>query len=381
MQILDKMRSVKGDLRNLWTAIFIAMSGFGIYVAVFYNFATEYIKIEPQDLGIVEGVREVPGLLCAGIIALLMGVSEPVIAFIAFLVFALGLFGHAAVESTLSLAVWSFVWSMGMHLWLPLQNSLALSLSVKGREGTRVGQTVSVMSLAMLTGMLAVFIVGYRLSFQTWFIAGGVLATVGALFMLRIRRDVGVEKKPRIVVKKKYWLYYALTFLEGSRRQIFTTFAIYALTKVFETPLPTVALLMMANSAISFFGAQYLGRLIDRTGERKILLTSYATLVAVFIGYGVVDDVSILFGLFLVDNVFFLSTNCLTTYLQKTAEPQDVMPTLSFGVTVNHMAAVLVPPVGGFLWATYGYPVTFYSGAGIAAMSFAIAFFIRKKSV
>jgi predicted MFS family arabinose efflux permease len=197
--------------------------------------------------------------------------------------------------------------------------------------------------------------------------------------MSRVRRDIGHVDKPRFVLKGKYRLYYALTFLEGCRKQVFFTFAVFALTKVYHTHLRVIALLMLVNGLVNMFGAPVVGRLIDRIGERKILLTSYAALIFVFLGYAEIRHAHVLYVMYCLDNLFYLSTTCLTTYLQKIAAPEDLMPTLSMGVTMNHIAAVLVPLIGGYLWASLGYPVTFKGGAIVVFVSFLLASRVGRK--
>jgi predicted MFS family arabinose efflux permease len=194
-----------------------------------------------------------------------------------------------------------------------------------------------------------------------------------------VRRDICHADKPRLVWKSKYRLYYALTFLEGCRKQVFFTFAVYSLTKVYHTHLQTIALLMLVNGCVNMFGAPVVGRLIDRIGERKILRTSYAALILVFLGYAQIRHAHVLYVLYCLDNLFYLSTNCLTTYLQKIAAPEDLMPTLSMGVTMNHIAAVLVPLIGGYLWASLGYPVTFKGGAIVVFVSLLLASRVGEK--
>jgi predicted MFS family arabinose efflux permease len=120
-------------------------------------------------------------------------------------------------------------------------------------------------------------------------------------------------------------------------------------------------------------GYPIVGKLIDRIGERKILLASYSSLIMVFVCYATIRHAPILCALYCLDNLFYLSTTCLTTYIQKIAALEDLMPTLSLGVTLNHTAAVVVPLIGGFLWASLGYPVTFFGGAVVVFISLLMA--------
>lgn len=379
--IIARLRGVRRDLKFLWAAVFCLMFGFGIYGATFFNFATEVLKVQPREIGVVEAIRETPGFLCVLVAALTMRVAEPVLGSISLVLMTIGLGAYAWVGGVHSLVVWSFVWSVGLHTWMPIQSSLVMHLSDDGAKGKRLGQTACIGSIGGVLGMAAVMIVGLRLPYPQWFLLGSASMGVAALAMLMVRRDIGSADKPRFVWKPRYSLYYALTFLEGCRKQVFFTFAVYALTKVYSTQLRTIALLMVVNHLVNIFGAPRVGRMIDRIGERKILITSYTALIAVFLGYAIVEHAHVLYVLYCLDNLFYLSTTCLTTYLQKIAAPEDLMPTLSLGVTLNHTAAVLVPLIGGFLWASFGYQVTFYGGAVVVAISLLLARRVGERKV
>jgi len=367
------------NLKLVWIAVFSLGLGFGIYGATFFNFITEFIKIQPRQLGWLEATRELPGFLCFVVAALTMRIAEPLLSTFAFLLMALGLALMSTVHAVPALMLCSFVWSVGLHTWMPLQSSITMHLAEAHEKGKRLGQTAGSWSLGAVTGMAAVLIVGLHLSYQSWFLMGGGFYAVAAYLMSRVRRDIGHVDKPRFVLKSRYRLYYALTFLEGCRKQVFFTFAVFALTKVYHTPLRIIALLMLVNGLVNMFGAPVVGRLIDRIGERKILLTSYAALIFVFIGYAEIRHAHVLYVMYCLDNLFYLSTACLTTYLQKIAAPEDLMPTLSMGVTMNHIAAVLVPLIGGYLWASLGYPVTFKGGAIVVFLSLLLASRVGRK--
>lgn len=361
------------EFRLLWAAVVCLMFGYGVYSAVYYNFATESLNIRPEQLGVVESFRELPGLLCVFVAAITMRIAEPTLGSISMILMAIGISASAAVHRVPTLIVWSFTWSMGLHMWMPLSSSITLNLADDKNKGKRLGQTLAAGSLGSVLGMVIVLAVGNHLLYSTWFLIGGATIIIASLILSKLRRDVGHTEKPALVYKRKYSLYYILTFLEGCRKQVFMTFAIYALTRVYSTPLRTVALLMVINSIVNFFGGPIVGRAIDKIGEKRILVTSYSCLILVFLGYATIKTVHWLYLLYCLDNFFYLSTNCLTTYLQKIASPEDLMPTLSMGVTFNHVAAVAVPLVGGLLWARFGYPVTFFGGMFVVAISLFMA--------
>jgi predicted MFS family arabinose efflux permease len=195
------------------------------------------------------------------------------------------------------------------------------------------------------------------------------LVLFGAITLLFIKRCKGEMNKPKLIWRRKYRLYYALTLLEGCRKQVFVTFAIYALTREYHTSLKIIASLMVINGIFSMLGAPIVGKMIDKIGERKILMFCYTCLIFVFIGYATIRNVHILYVLYTLDNILWLSAPCLTTYLKKIADPADLSASLSMGISINHSAAVTVPLIGGFLWNSLGYPITFFGGAVVVFIS------------
>jgi predicted MFS family arabinose efflux permease len=357
------------DLRLLAFTIFCVSFGFGSYFSTFNNFAVEALNLQPSQLGILESLREVPGFLMFLVAALTMRVAEPILATIALGLLAVGLGAYYAVDSVPTLLLYSLVWSIGLHAWMPLSPSMALSLADERSKGRRLGQLGAVGAFGTICGMVLVFLGGKYIGYRNIFVLAGVIVAAGAVSVSMIRRDIGQKEKPRMVFKRRYSLYYALVFLEGCRKQVFITFAIFALVRNYHTPLQIVAGLMIANNLMNIFLAPKVGRLIDRIGERKVLAFCYAALIPVFLGYAFIKHPPILYSLYFLDNLFFLGSIGLTTYLHKIAEPEDVMPSLAMGVSVNHLAAVIVPITGGFLWAKLGYQIPFYGGAIVVAIS------------
>ena len=378
---LDAVRSLakRGtrDLRLLAVTIFCVSFGFGTYFATFNNFVVQSLDLQPQQLGILEAAREMPGFLMFLIAALTMTVAEPILASIALMLVATGVAAYCRVNSLTSLLLFSLVWSIGLHVWMPLSPSMVLNLSDESNKGRRLGQMNSVAAIGTICGMCLVFILGKYIGFKNIFLIAGCIAGLGAVSVSFIRRNIGHAEKPRFVFKRRYSLYYLLTFLEGCRKQVFITFAIFALVRNYGTPLRVVAALMIFNNLINFILAPKVGRLIDRIGERRVLAFCYAALIPVFIGYATIKRVPFLYVLYCLDNLFFLGSIGLNTYLHRICSPEDLMPSLVMGVSVNHAAAVAVPLIGGFLWSRLGYQATFFGGAVVVALSVLVALSIK----
>ena len=142
--------------------------------------------------------------------------------------------------------------------------------------------------------------------------------------------------------------------------------------------MQTIAILSLVNGVVSIAAVYQFGRLIDRFGERLILMVAYGALALVFVGYAVIPFVAVLFVLYVLDNLFFSADVGVTTYLGKIAiDPSDIRPSLVTGMTVNHIAAVIIPITGGILWEAYGHWVPFVGGAILAVASLALSSRIR----
>ena len=350
----------------------------GIYQTIFFNFIGQDLGISPNELGLLETVREVPGLLTAGIAALVMTVAEPLVGAAALLLLGVGFVNYFHIDGIPSLILFSLVASVGFHMWMPISSTLALRLSHVTEQGSRLGRLRAVAAVANLAGIGLVALVAGASGLRPLFVVAGVLAIAGALLVLRVRGVPRTKRPPRILVRRAYRLYYALTFLDGARRHIFMTFALFLLVRDYASPVQTIAILSLINGVVSIAAVYQFGRLIDRFGERRILMVAYGALALIFVGYAAIPVLAVLFVLYVLDNLFFSADTGVTTYLGKIAvDPADIRPSLVTGMTVNHIAAVIIPITGGILWEAFGHWVPFVGGAILAVASLALSTRIR----
>ncbi|MBT5871960.1 MAG: MFS transporter [Candidatus Latescibacteria bacterium] len=346
---------------------------FGVQLTLFNNYIVDQFGIEPYELGILEGLREVPGLLNVLMILLLIRGPLPVMGGLMLVIMGLGLMAYGGVTSVFALAVCSFIWSIGFHGWVPLGQSMALRLSPPGNKGKWLGQLRSVESLAWLAAiggcMLALKVVNY----QGLFVAAGAITVLGGMALFLVKREPALPREKGFVFKREYGVYYALNFLQGCRKQMFITFAIFALVKVHGMPVETTMVLVLINQVLVTLTAPAMGRLVDYYGERFMLSASYIGLALVFFGYAVIQDRTTLYVLYCVDNLIFFGGIALTTYVHRISSEEDLQPTLSMGVTMNHIAAVIAPLVGGVAWYYLGYQIIFYAGSALAIVSLLVS--------
>ena len=387
------MNDTKRLVRILAVANFFLYLGFNIWRAVFNNFAVEELGVRADQIGFIQAVREVPGLMgfALGFLALLL--SEMRVMGLSVLLLGVGLVVTGASDTLSVLMLGTMMMSIGFHFFYPSNNSVVL-MEVGKEEAPKVlGSLRSVSSFAAVLGtiMIWVFVDGVEigsLSIPAWgyrttlFVMGGVVIA-GSFLAIRNGRQHGAQRRRRkVVFRRDYWLYYALTFLMGSRRHIFTTFAIFMLVQVHEIDVRTTATLFLINNVITTYAAAQLGKLVARFGERKVLTMNFVGLIGVFLGYAYVSFLPILFVLFVLDHIFFGFNLAVDSYFQKIAHsPEEITSNVSLAQTINHISALVVPVLGGILWEQIAPSATFLAGVGIAVVSLVLVQFLRTQPV
>ena len=357
------------NLLLLAAGVFLLSFGFSIYLGVLNNFIVQDLHMEPAQLGVLEAIREVPGILSALLGGLLIYLAEPRLAFLALGLMGAGFLGMFGVRDLTQYLLASLVWSVGFHVWAPLSATITLAVAEAGREGRRMGQVGAAGSIAGPLGLALVFLLARVLTFRQLFLIAGAAVLAAGLAISRVQVKHHYQRRQRVVIKRQYRVYYLLTFLDGCRKQIFSTFAIFVLVKVYHTSIFTVAALMALNGVLGALVSPRVGRLVDRWGEKPSLTLNYCLIVLVFVGYALFRQPHVLYGLYCADAVLFSFNVALSTYLSRIAQPQDLRPTLAMGVTSNHVAAVITPLLGGLLWARVGYRPVFCAGAAVVLLA------------
>jgi len=357
-----------------FVSIAAACVGFALSVqlALNNNFLVGELHISGFQAGLLEAVRESQGILALGLLAIIAGLTEPLIASLALVLVCVGLGAYSFAPSYRAVMLMSVVWSMGFHVWTPLPNAMTLALAEPGTAGTRLGKVASSGALGSGIGLALVFVLTLiGVPIRPLYLVVGAAAGVGAAACFGIPRKIKTPG-PSFVFRRRYGLYYALNFLEGWRKQIALAFGGFLLVNMYHAPLLVMIGLWGANQAIGYFFSPVVGRMFDRIGERKILTFYYLFVTCVFIVYAFVRVKWVLFGVYALDNATFVFATGLTTYVNKIAPPKEHTPTLSMGVAFNHIASVSMPFLGGILWATLGYQWAFLIGIPAAAASILI---------
>lgn len=355
--------------------------GFYAWRIMFNNFAVEAFDASPVGVSAIQAVREVPGLLAFGAGALALWLTESRIASLSIIIVGVGLILCGASTSLFMLGCATVLMSIGFHYFEPTNSSQLLRLAEYHELGRAQGRLRSWESMAGLGGAGLVLGLTLFLDYSiTFYLIGGVVLLVGLYLAVALPSNRGISEKRKVTLKKKYWLYYTLSLLRGCRRHIFTTFAIFLLVKNHDLSITWISAIMLTNSAITIFTNRWLGDLSDRWGEKAILVGCSAVLVVIFAGYATIQFLPLLIAFYLVDNMLFGSSIALRSYLTKIATPEDLTGCLSFGMTANHVIAVIVPVAGGYAWALFGHEVTFLAGAAIVLVDMLFALKVPRKS-
>lgn len=344
---------------------------------LYTNFAVHAAGLTGAENGIVQSVREVPGLLTFGVIPLLFLFREHRLAALSVLVTGLGVVATGFLPSLWGIMFTTLVMSFGFHYFEGINQSLVLQYFdvrsaplVMGRlRGLAAGGNL------VMGGM--VYLLADLFAFSTLFCIMGAFAVAAGVWALT--QDPSDPARPAqrrtMVLRRRYWLFYLLTILAGARRQIFTVFSVFLLVEHFGYGVREVAVLFIVNNAVNWFLNPLIGRAVNWFGERHLLTVEYAVLILVFLGYTVIDSPLAAAVLYVVDHIFFNFAIAIRTFFQKIADSADIAPSMAMSVTINHLAAVVMPVCGGMLWML-DYRIPFYMGAGLAVGSLIATQFI-----
>jgi predicted MFS family arabinose efflux permease len=286
--------------------------------------------------------------------------------------------------------VWLFIFSIGQHLFLPLNQSIGMELAQEGQKGRVLGKFSAVANLSMIIGSFFIF-VGFRyfsLNFKLSYVFSCLGFVTVALLIFMMQKDEPVSVRMKFQLRREYKLYYWLSILYGTRKQIFLTFAPWVLVTVFHQKTQVVATLLTLGGVIGIFFKPMLGRMIDQRGERFILTAEAAVLILVCLGYGFSKNffpqttaLYIAFTCYIADQLLISAGMARATYLQKIAlRPEDVSQTLTMGVSIDHIFSIVIAISGGFIWLKWGYQYVFLIGAVIAVINFFSAKQINTKA-
>lgn len=352
---------------------------FATWFSLINNFAVEVAGFNGAQFGMLQSIREIPGFLAFAVVFILILMKEQALALVSLLLLGVGTAMTGYFPGVVGLYCVTALMSVGFHYYETVQNSLSLQWIDKARTPYVLGKLIAVGSLASLVafGLIYLGLTIFGLAYKAVYIVGGGLTCLiaGVAWLAYPHFPSKHAQHKKLILRKRYWLYYLLTFLSGARRQIFVVFAGFLMVEKFGYSAAALTLLFLVNCAINIWLAPLIGKLIIRWGERHALLFEYAGLIIIFTSYAFVQHASVAALLYILDHLFFALAIAIKSYFQKIADPADIASTAGVSFTINHIAAVVLPAVLGVVWLTSPAAV-FLCGAAIAVASLALSWLV-----
>jgi hypothetical protein len=372
-------RALKNPM-YLYLIVFTACATAGLQVwrTLFNNFAVEIGGLDGYHIGIIQSVREIPGFLTLLVIYVILVIREHRLSALSILVLGFGVAITGYFPSYAGLMATTLIMSFGFHYYETTNQSLTLQYFDKGISPWIFGKQRSMAAAtSIVVGLLIWVITPYLNYLQIYMLLGSLImgAALWGFFQDPTDKNL-VPQHKQMILRKKYGLFYFLTFMSGARRQIFIAFAVFLLVKKFGYSVQEITLLFVINNAVNYFLSPLIGKAIIRFGERKVLSLEYFSLIFIFVGYAVTESKLAAAGLYILDHIFFNFAIAIRTYFQKIADPRDVAPSMAVSFTINHIAAVVLPALGGMLWMI-DYRIVFLAGAVMSLVSLAATQLIR----
>ena len=358
---------------------------FATWSALLNNFVIEVAGFDGSDIGWLHTVREIPGFFAIGVIALIMFIREQVLGLVALIMLGAATAVTAQFPQMGGILAVTMLSSIGFHYYETVNQSLQLQWIDKKKAPQTLGWILSAGSAATLVVYLLIVIswerFGLTYSIVYW-LSGGFTAVVATICLLAYSQfEAPHPQIKKMILRKRYWLYYALQFMSGARRQIFVVFAGFMMVEQFGFAVDDITKLFMVTLLINMFVAPLLGGLVQFFGERRALVFEYAGLCLVFFSYGGIYyfgwGVVLATVLYVVNHLFFSLALAIKTYFQKIADPQDIAPTAAVAFTINHIAAVFLPALLGYVWLQSP-GMVFLLAAGMAIISLLLSLLIPR---
>ena len=363
--------------KNLLIVMSVAMTlAFATWMALLNNFVVERAAFSGAEIGMLQSIREIPGFLAFTAVLVLLILKEQTFAYLSLALLGIGVAITGYFPSIMGLYLSTFLMSVGFHYYETIKQSLSLQWLSIDEAPAMLGRLIAVSSMASLVTYSFLWLAeGYLgLSYQAIYLVGGGGCLVLTLFMWLgfPRFQSKTPQRKHLLMRKRYWLYYALTFMGGARRQIFTVFAGFLMVEKFGYSVSNIAALFIVNHLFNWAFAGRIGALVGRIGERRALTFEYCGLFCVFTAYAFVDNANWAAVLYVADHLFFSLAIAIKTYFQKIADPADMASTAGVAFTINHIAAVIIPALFGLVWLVSPMLV-FLMGSVMALISLLLA--------
>lgn len=364
--------------RYLWVMVILVAIGFQGWRTILNNFAVEEANIDGLKIGIIQSVREIPGFLVFTVVFLLLIFKEHLLAGYMVIMLGIGVALTGLFPSLGGLIVTTLIMSIAFHYYESINRSLTLQTFDKQKAPLVLAKLRSVNSITnigvgmAILGLAAILPESSKYPVLFLFLGGIVIITMIYVFAKLKVQEPPIPQHKKIILRKRYWLFYVLNFLSGARRQVFVVFAVFLLVEKYNFSIQEITILFVLNNLITWQLNPYIGKWINKFGERKVLSVEYISLIAIFLAYAFFENRWIVAGLYILDHIFFGFHIAINTYFQKTADPKDIAPSMATGFTINHIMAVVIPVLGGLVWLE-DWRIPFIAGAVLSVFSLIFA--------
>ncbi len=356
----------------LYLAVLSISSTIGLqaWLTLFNNFAVDLAGLDGSHIGVIQSLREVPGFLALLAVYIIMVLDEHRLSALSILVLGLGLALTGLFPSYPGLILTTLVSSFGLHYYETTNMSLTLQYFDEITSPWVFGKQRSYAAASSIALGLLIYALAFFLTFaQIYLLVGGlIMASAVWGYTQQPAKQTLIPQHKKMIFRKKYWLFYFLTFMAGARRQIYMAFSVLLMVQKFHYSIQEITILFVINNIFNYYLSPLIGKSIIRFGERRVLSLEYTSLFFIFMAYATTDFKWVVAVLYILDHIFFNFSIAIRTYFQKVGDPRDIAPSMAVGFTINHIAAVFLPAIGGFLWVL-DYRIPFFGGAVMAVIS------------
>jgi predicted MFS family arabinose efflux permease len=393
-----KIATLPREMKLYLSILALTAVGLGFSNDIISNYFKDAYQVTAFQRGIIEFPRELPGMLCVLVIALLSFMNDIRIAILAQVLSTAGMVVLGLVTPSFSvMLVFIFINSMGMHLFFPLQDSIGLALVTDGQTGKIMGQFKGVSTAFQMLAAVVVFM-GFRtglFSFETPvklpFLAAGILSTAVLVLLVLLHRRVhipgNVHRRNRLVLRTKYRFYYILVIMFGVQKQIMMVYGPWVLIDLLGKKADTIAMLGIIGGIAGIVFIPALGRWMDRFGIRAMLYADALSFIGVYLVYGVLAagysdgwlaitgwPAMLAYLILVLDRMSTQMGLVRTVYLKAIAvSTSDITPTLSFGLSLDHVVSIACAALGGVIWGTWGPEYIFFLAAALSMVNLWVA--------
>ena len=377
---MDHIAAAKQNPMYRYLIVLTVSSTVGLqaWFTLFNNFAVDIAGLDGHHVGMIQSIREIPGFLSLLAVFVIMFIKEFRLSALSVFILGLGLAITGIFPSYLGLILTTLIMSFGFHYYETTNMSLTLQYFDETTSPWVSGKQRSYAAASNIAVGLTIYLMVFIFNFTAiYLVFGCLIMTAAAWGLVQDPSDSRVPpQRKKMILRRKYGLFYFLTFMAGARRQIFMAFAVLLMVQKFNYSVQEVTILFVVNNLINFYLSPIIGKSIIHFGERKVLSLEYLSLIFIFGAYAMTGSKLIVAVLYILDHIFYNFSIAIRTYFQKVGDPRDVAPSMAVGFTINHIAAVFLPALGGLLWLI-DYRIPFISGAIMSLVSLIAVQLIR----